>query len=98
MKLEVLGLNHWLFFSATCQTVRPPSLALSSGHLRIPPPQDSNWIPRFLPYHSASFLWSPVDLKNTPPIPVTLAMREVFHTIRSLRMRTVPRHHLQHRR
>src|SRR3954470_24988255 len=29
MKLDSLGLNHSLFFSATCQTVRPRSSALS---------------------------------------------------------------------
>src|SRR5215468_2918858 len=74
MKLEVLGLNHFDSRSATCQTVRPPSPALSSGHFRIAPPHSSSARPRLSLYHVASRLWSDVDLKNTPPIPVTRAM------------------------
>src|SRR3954462_4150208 len=74
MKLEVLGLNHFESRSATCQTVRPRSSALSSGHLRIAPPQSSSAIPRLSRYQAASRLWSDVDLKKTPPIPVTRAI------------------------
>src|SRR5262245_8801363 len=74
MKLDSLGLNHSVFFSATCQTVRPRSSALSSGHLKIAPPHSSSARPRCCLYQAASCLWSDLDLKNTPPIPVTLAM------------------------
>ena len=42
LKLEGLGLNHSVFFSATCHTVRPWSSDLSSVHLRIAPPQGSS--------------------------------------------------------
>src|SRR5262245_38652211 len=74
MKLEGLGENHSLSFLATCQTVSPLSSARSSGHLRIAPPHDSSFMPRFSSYHAASAFSSFVDLKNTPPIPVTRAM------------------------
>src|SRR5689334_25170875 len=74
MKLDVLGLNHFDSRSATCQTVRPPSFTGSSCHLRIAPPHSSSAIPRLSRYHAASRLWSDVDLKNTPPIPVTRAI------------------------
>src|SRR6516162_6416256 len=74
MKLDVLGLNHFDSRSATCQTVMPPSPALSSGHFRIAPPHSSSAKPRLSRYHVASRLWSDVDLKKTPPIPVTRAM------------------------
>ncbi|NJM92500.1 MAG: hypothetical protein HC861_07650 [Rhodospirillaceae bacterium] len=46
MKVESLGLNHWVSFSATVHTVSPSSLALSSGHFRIAPPQLSIGSPR----------------------------------------------------
>src|SRR5688572_20769942 len=74
MKEELLGLNHLLSLAAVCQTVMPPSPALSSGHLRSEPPHSSNLSPRYFSYHAASAFWSPVLLKKTPPIPVTLAM------------------------
>src|SRR4051812_9975730 len=74
MKLDALGLNHSLLFSATCQTVRPRSSALSSGHFKIAPPHASSANPRWRAYQAASCLGSDVDLKNTPPIPVILAM------------------------
>src|SRR5690242_2223670 len=74
MKLEVLGLNHFDSGSATCQTVSPRSSALSSGHLRIAPPQSSSAMPRLSRYQAARRLWSDVDLKKTPPIPVTRAI------------------------
>src|SRR5450432_3609986 len=74
MKLEVLGLNHFDSRSATCQTVRPPSPARSSGHFRIAPPQASSARPRLSLYQAARRLWSDVDLKKTPPIPVTRAI------------------------
>src|SRR3954466_1539660 len=74
MKLEVLGLNHFDSRSATCQTVRPRSSALSSGHSSFAPPQGSSTMPRLSRYHAANRLWSDVDLKKTPPIPVTRAI------------------------
>src|ERR1044072_1797695 len=75
MNAESLGLNHLLSLAATCQTVRPPSSALSSGHLRITPPHSSGFMPRCFSYQAASARWSPRLLKNTPPIPVALAIR-----------------------
>src|SRR5687768_4471079 len=74
MKDELLGLNHLLSLFATLHTVSPLSSALSSGHLRIAPPQSSSAIPRCCLYHAASAALSPVLLKKTPPIPVTLAI------------------------
>src|SRR5262245_32943440 len=74
MKEELLGLNHLLSFAATVQTVRPPSPALSSGHLRMAPPQSSSVMPRCFRYQSASAALSPVLLKKTPPTPVTFAI------------------------
>src|SRR5215212_2569823 len=74
MNDDVLGLNHLLSFPATCHTVRPRSSALSSGHLRMAPPKSSSGMPRCFRYHAASAAWSPVLLKNTPPIPVTFAI------------------------
>src|SRR5688572_28324296 len=74
MNDDVLGLNHLLSFPATCHTVRPPSSALSSGHLRMAPPKSSSGMPRCFRYHAASAALSPVLLKNTPPTPVILAM------------------------
>src|SRR5512145_1721879 len=74
MKDASLGLNHWLSFSATCQTVRPPSSARSSGHLRMAPPNGSSDMPRCCRYHATSAALSPLLLKKTPPTPVTLAI------------------------
>src|SRR5262245_10067366 len=74
MKLEVLGLNQFDSRSATCQTVTPRSWARSSGHLKIAPPQSSSARPKLSLYQAARRLWSDVDLKNTPPIPVTRAI------------------------
>src|SRR5689334_8844720 len=74
MKLDVLGLNHFDSRSATCQTVWPPSAARSADHFRIAPPHSSSARPRLSRYHAASRLWSDVDLKKTPPIPVTRAI------------------------
>src|SRR6266853_4416321 len=74
MKEDLLGLNHWLSFSATCHTVRPRSSALSSGHLRIAPPKSSSDMPRCCRYHAASAVLSPLLLKKTPPTPVTFAI------------------------
>src|SRR5687768_2314139 len=74
MKDDVLGLNHLLSFPATCHTVSPRSSALSSGHLRMAPPNSSSGIPRCFWYQAASAALSPVLLKNTPPTPVTFAI------------------------
>src|SRR5437868_9607933 len=74
MNDDVLGLNHLLSFAATCHTVWPPSLPVSSGHLRIAPPKSSSAIPRCFLYHCASAALSPLLLKNTPPMPVTFAI------------------------
>jgi hypothetical protein len=74
MKAEVLGLNHLLSFFATDQTVSPPSSAVSSVHFRMAPPNGSSVIPRCSWYHAFRAAWSPVLLKNTPPIPVTFAI------------------------
>src|SRR5690606_12166623 len=74
MKDESLGLNHWLSLSATCHTVRPSSSALSSGHLSTAPPKPSSGMPRCSWYQAASALLSSFDFRNTPPIPVTLAI------------------------
>src|SRR5882724_4651934 len=74
MKEDLLGLNHWLSFSATCHTVRPRSSALSSGHLRIAPPKSSSRRPKCCRYHAASAALSPLLLKKTPPPPVILAI------------------------
>src|SRR5262245_58194759 len=79
MKLASLGLNHLVSLSATLQTVRPRSSALSSGHLRIAPPQPSSTRPRWRAYQAASSLWLVFDLKNTPPIPVTFGMARLWH-------------------
>ncbi len=54
MNAESLGLNHRLSFWATVHTVRPLSPALSSGHLRIAPPQLSSGMPRCFWYQAAS--------------------------------------------
>src|ERR1043166_9724762 len=93
MKLELLGLNHFDSRSATCQTVTPPSPARSSVHLSIAPPQLSSAKPRLSLYQAARRLWSDVDLKKTPPIPVTRAItapRSVVHCRRKRKMRFVP--------
>src|SRR5213594_2069846 len=74
MKEDLLGLNHWLSFSATCHTVRPRSSALSSGHLRIAPPKSSSDMPKCFRYHAASAALSPLLLKKTPPTPVIFAI------------------------
>src|SRR5689334_17424768 len=74
MKDALLGANHWLSCFATCHAVTPPSEPLSSGHLSAAPPHGSIGIPRFFWYQAARALGSPVLLKKTPPIPVTLAM------------------------
>src|SRR5512142_343402 len=78
MKLDVLGLNHFDSGSATCQTVRPPSFAGSAGHFNIAPPQSSSARPKLSLYQAARRLWSDVDLKKTPPIPVTRAIIASF--------------------
>src|SRR5215210_7290290 len=82
MKEELLGLNHLLSFFATCQTVRPRSSALSSGHLRIAPPKSSSGMPRCFRYHAASAALSPLLLENTPPIPVTFAIVRLLLCVR----------------
>src|SRR3954470_12699924 len=74
MKLDVLGLNHFDSRSAMCQTVWPPSGAESSDHFKMAPPQSWSARPRLSRYQAARRLWSDVDLKNTPPIPVTRAI------------------------
>src|SRR5215510_8653646 len=79
MKEDVLGLNHRLSFSATCQTVRPRSSARSSGHRRIAPPKSSSAMPRCFRYHAASAAPSPLLLKKTPPTPVILAIVALLH-------------------
>src|ERR1700683_2255629 len=74
MKLDSLGLNHFVFGSATTQAVAPLSSALSSVHSRAQPPQSSSLMPRFFLYHSPRAFSSVFALMNTPPIPVTLAI------------------------
>src|SRR5262245_59970584 len=74
MKLDSLGLNHLLSAEATCHTVRPLSPAWSSGHLRTAPPKSSSCMPKWVRYQPASAARSPLLLKNTPPIPVTMAI------------------------
>src|SRR4026208_1142023 len=84
MKGESLGLNHWLSFSATVHTVSPLSSALSSGHLRIAPPQLSSDMPKCFLYQAPSAALSFLLLKKTPPIPVILAI--VTSVLRELSM------------
>src|SRR6059036_1616763 len=79
MKDDLLGLNHWLSFSATCQTERPRSSALSSGHLRTAPPNSFSAIPKCCRYHAASAALSPLLLKKTPPTPVIFAIVALLH-------------------
>src|SRR3954471_10098190 len=74
MKADSLGLNQSLSRSATCQTVTPRSPALSSGQRKIAPPNSSSVTPRWSRYQAARAVRSVLDLKKTPPIPVTLAM------------------------
>src|ERR1700678_2259613 len=74
MKLDSLGLNHFVFGSATTHAVAPLSSALSSVHSRAQPPQSSSLMPRFFLYHSPRAFPSFFALMNTPPIPVTLAI------------------------
>src|SRR5450631_1546877 len=81
MKEDLLGPNHWLSLSARCQTVRPRSSALSSGHLRTAPPKSSSCMPKCFRYHAASAALSPLLLKKTPPIPVTFAIVALLSTL-----------------
>src|SRR5450631_266236 len=81
MKEDLLGPNHWLSLSARCQTVRPRSSALSSGHLRTAPPKSSSCMPKCFRYHAASEALSPLHLKKTPPIPVTFAIVALLPTL-----------------
>src|ERR1019366_6451200 len=74
MKLDSLGLNHFVFGSATTHAVAPLSSALSSVHSRAQPPPSSSLMPRFFLYHSRRGFSSVFALMNTPPIPVTLAI------------------------
>src|ERR1700685_3015432 len=74
MKLDSLGLNHFVFGSATAHAVAPLSSALSSVHSRAQPPQSSSLMPRFFLYHSPRAFSSVFALMNTPPIPVILAI------------------------
>src|SRR5271155_185701 len=74
MKLDSLGLNHFVFGSATAHAVAPLSSALSSVHSRAQPPQSSSLTPRFFLYPSPRAFPSIFALMNTPPIPVTLAI------------------------
>src|SRR6478672_11840984 len=74
MKADSLGLNQSLSRSATCQTVTPRSPVLSSGHLKIAPPNSSSESPRWSRYQAARAPRSVLDLKKTPPMPVTLAI------------------------
>src|SRR5262245_16858991 len=83
MKDDWLGLNHLLSCAATVHTVRPASSARSSGHLRMAPPQSSSDRPRCCRYQSANALPSPLLLKNTPPMPVTLAIDVLLSAYRS---------------
>src|SRR6188508_3341891 len=89
MKEDLLGLNHWLSFSATCHTVRPRSSAVSSGHLRMAPPKASSDMPRCFRYHAASAALSPLLLKKTPPTPVILAIVALLAVVTDYRRRTV---------
>src|SRR5688572_21421846 len=81
MKEDSLGLNHLLSFFATVHTVSPLSSAVSSGHLRIAPPQSLSGMPRCFEYHAASAALSPVLLMNTPPIPVTFAIAQTDSSV-----------------
>src|SRR5258708_6932500 len=74
MKLDSLGLNHFVLGSATCHAVTPLSSALSSVHSRPQPPHSSSLRPRCFLYHSRRARSSVFALMNTPPIPVTLAI------------------------
>src|SRR5580704_11110097 len=74
MKLDSLGLNHFVAGAATAHAVAPLSSALSSVHSRAQPPQSSSLMPRFFLYHSARAFSSVFALMNTPPIPVILAI------------------------
>src|ERR1700689_3110635 len=74
MKLDSLGLNHFVAGSATIHAVAPLSSALSSVHSRAQPPQSSSLMPRCFWYHSRRARSSFFALMNTPPIPVTLAI------------------------
>src|ERR1700752_4015012 len=89
MKEELLGLNHLLSFAATCHTVRPLSSALSSGHLRMAPPQSSSGRPRCFRYHAISAAVSPLVLRNTPPTPVTFAIVALLPFDRQGRQRSI---------
>ena len=60
----------------------PWSSAWSSGHRRMAPPQGSSGMPRCSLYQAASRVLSVVDLKKTPPMPVTRAMRARYHANR----------------
>src|ERR1041385_2703858 len=73
MKLDSLGLNHFVLGSAISHAVTPLSSALSSAHLSAAPPHTSSSIPRCFLYHSRRALLSVFALKNTPPIPVIFA-------------------------
>src|SRR5690606_39470959 len=98
MKAESLGLNHWLSLSARFHTIRHLSPAWSSGKRRTAPPQVSSGMPRCCRYQAASAALSPLHLRKTPPIPVTLAIvaapsREcVAGLSRSRRRREEPLH------
>src|ERR1700690_2299710 len=74
MKVDSLGLNHFVAGAATAHAVAPLSSALSSVHSRAQPPQSSSLMPRFFLYHSPRAFSSVFALMNTPPIPVTLAI------------------------
>src|SRR5215471_2605855 len=90
MKEDLLGLNHWLSFPATCHTVSPRSSALSSGHLRIAPPKPSSVSPKCFRYHAASAALSPLLLKKMPPTPVTFAIVALLMLFGTLGSRDEP--------
>src|SRR5690349_17954123 len=73
MKDESLGANHFVSGLATVQTVRPLSSAVSCGQRSTAPPHVSSGNPRCFWYQAASADGSLLLLKNTTPMPVTLA-------------------------
>src|SRR5262249_19997346 len=65
---------------------------LESAHLRTVPPKGCMVIPCFLVYPGASFFGSAVDLKTTPPIPVTFAMNSAPLSLGPLRLKKTRDH------
>src|SRR5215475_11936751 len=54
------------------------------------PPQSSTFQPRLSRYQAARRLWSDVDLKKTPPIPVTRAIAASWFSLSPALVRFAP--------